>query len=281
METRLTGVSQEVIISDKRTFLIGERINPTGKKKMAAALASGDYELVRQEARDQVAAGADILDVNVGAGGVDEVAVLPRVVEVVQTEVDVPLCLDSGNPFALEATLKVYKGKPLVNSVKGEGPSLAKILPLVKEYGTAVIALPIDEGGIPKTADGRLKVADKIIGRAAQIGIPIEDIIVDCLALTMGADDQAGLVALETARRLKEQYGVNITAGASNISFGLPSREVLNQIFLGIAIAYGMNVPVVNVAKVRHTVMSADLIRGTDKYARRYIKYCREHADKF
>lgn len=283
METRLAGANRELVISDdKQTTIIGERINPTGKKKLAEALQKGEYdEIVRREAREQVAAGADMLDVNVGAGGVDEVAVLPEVVKIVMDEVDVPLCIDSGNPYAIEAALKVYKGKPLINSVRGEANSLQTILPLVKEYGAAVIALPLDEKGIPDNADGRIKLVDMIIERCLKTGILIEDIVIDCLAMSVGVDSKAGMVTLETIKRVKENYGVNMTLGASNISFSLPGREVVNDAFLSIAIAAGVTCPVVNVAKARKCIQATDLILGRDKFALRYIKYFRQNKEQF
>lgn len=283
METRLASATKELVISaDKPTTIIGERLNPTGKKKLAEALQKGEYHaIVRQEAREQVAAGADMLDVNVGAGGVDEVALLPEVVKIVMDEVDVPLCIDSGNPHAIEAALKVYKGKPLINSVRGEAHSLQTILPLVKEYGAAVIALPLDEKGIPNNADDRIKLVDRIIERCIKTGISIENIVIDCLALSVGVDSKAGLVTLETIRRVKENYGVNMTMGASNISFSLPGREAINDTFLGIAIAAGVTCPVVNVAKARKSTLASDLILGRDKFAVRYIRYYRQNKEKF
>ncbi len=281
METKLSSATKEVVISDKRTVLIGERINPTGKKKLAEALKLGDFDLVLQEARQQVEAGADILDLNVGAGGVDEVAVLPQIVKLVMQEVDVPLCFDSGDTKALEAALKVYKGKGLVNSVKGSDHSLEEVLPMVKEYGAAVIALPADERGIPQDADTRMQIIDKIINRSSKVGIPIEDIVVDCLVLSVGVNDKAGLAIFDTIRRVKEQYGVNITMGASNISFSVPGREAINGVFLGMAITAGVTCPVVDVAKVRKSIMAADLLLGRDRFARRYIQYFRDHQENF
>ncbi len=283
METRLASATRVLVIStDKQTTIIGERINPTGKKKLAEALQNGEYdEIVRREAREQVAAGADILDVNVGAGGVDEIALLPEVVKIVMDEVDVPLCIDSGNPHAIEAALKVYQGKPLINSVKGEEHSLQTVLPLVKEYGAAVIALPLDQNGIPNNADDRIKIVDMILERCVKTGIPIEDIVIDCLAMSVGVDYNAGLVTLETIKRVKENYGVNMTLGASNISFSLPGREAINDAFLSIAIAAGVTCPVVNVAKARKCILSSDLILGRDKFALRYIKYYRQNKEQF
>lgn len=283
METRLSSATKEVIISSgRRTVLIGERINPTGKKKFGEALQNGDFEeIIRREAREQVAAGADILDVNVGAGGVDEIALLPEATKIIMDEVDVPLCFDSGDPDAIEAALKVYKGKALINSVKGEEQSLQRVLSLAKEYGAAVIALPVDENGIPYNADTRLKIVDKIVNRAAQIGVPTEDIIVDGLILSVGVETTAGLITLETVKRVTETYGVNVTLGASNVSFSLPGRPVINEAFLAIAIAAGVNCPVVDVAKVRKTVMATDLILGRDKCAVSYIKYYRKNQELF
>lgn len=283
METRLAGATRQLVISaDKQTTLIGERLNPTGKKKLAEALQTGDYEeIVRREARGQVAAGADILDVNVGAGGVDEVALLPEVVKMVMDEVDVPLCIDSGNPYAVEAALKVYQGKPLINSVKGEEHSLQTVLPLVKEYGAAVIALPLDENGIPDNADARIRIVDRIVERCVMTGISIEDVVIDCLALSVGVDSNAGLVTLETIKRVKKVYGVNMTLGASNISFSLPGREVINNAFLVMAMAAGVTCPVVNVARVRKSILAGDLILGRDKYALRFIKYYRQNKEQF
>lgn len=283
METILSSVSKEVIISHERfTVLIGERINPTGKKKFAEALQSGDFEeIIRREAREQVAAGASILDVNVGVGGVDEVAVLPEVVKVVMDEVDVPLCLDSADPKALEAALKVYQGKALVNSVNGEEATMNNVLPLVKQYGAAVIALLKDKNGIPKDPESRLVIADRIVNRCAKEGIPLENIVFDCIALSVAVESKAALITIETIRQIKEKFGTNITLGASNVSFSLPGREIINESFLAIAIAAGLTCPVVNAAKVRKSIMAADLIMGRDKFARSYLKYYREHQDLF
>lgn len=277
METKVSSATKEVIIGANRTILIGERINPTGKKKLADALRQGDFDIVFQEAKQQVVAGADILDVNVGTGGVDEVAMLPEIVKFLMTEVDVPLCFDSGDANALEAALKVYKGKALVNSIKGTEHSLEQLIPLLKEYGAAVIALPADERGIPSDADTRLQIIDRIIERCTKQGIPLEDIIIDGLALSVGVDSKAGIVTLETIRRVKEKYGVNLTLGASNISFSLPGREVLNSAYLGMAIEAGVTCPVVDVAKVRHSIMATDLLLGLDRFSKRYLKYSREN----
>lgn len=282
MQTILKGTGKKVVIEDGRpTVLLGERINPTGKKRLAAALVAGDLQIVRQEALAQVEAGADILDVNVGAAGVDEVDLLPRAVKLVLETVETPIAIDSPNREALAAALAMHRqlnpeGKALINSVNGEEASLAKVLPLVAEYGTAVIGLCMDDKGIPDTPEGRLAVARRIVERAEKFGIGREDILIDCLALTVGADSKAAWTTLETIRRVKEELGVNLALGASNISFGLPERETINGVFLGMAIARGLNCPIVDVAKVRPYILSADLALGHDAYAMRYLKAYRQ-----
>jgi 5-methyltetrahydrofolate--homocysteine methyltransferase len=277
METRVSSPTKEIIIGDVQpTVLIGERINPAGKKKLTEALKAGNLEIVRREALAQAQAGADILDVSVGTFGVDEVILLPRAVQTVIDTVDIPLCLDSAVPEALEAALKVYKGKALINSVTGEEHSLAKILPLVKEYGAAVIGLVQDEKGIPKDSERRVAVAHKVVERAEAAGIAREDIIIDCLAFAVGADPSSGPAVLEAIRKIKAELGVNLTLGASNVSFGLPDRNLLNNAFVVMAIAAGVTCLIVDVAKVRPAVLAADLILGRDKRARRYIKAYRQ-----
>jgi 5-methyltetrahydrofolate--homocysteine methyltransferase len=284
METILKSARRTVISSpEKPTVLIGERINPAGKKRLAAALGEGNLEIVRMEAEAQVEAGADVLDVNVGAIGVDEVALLPKAVRLVMETVNVPVCIDSANAEALRAALAVHKelapeGKPLVNSVNGEEANLERVLPLVAEYKTAVIGLAMDDDGIPPTPEKRLAVAHKIVERAEALGIPREDVIIDCLALTVGADDwQAGRITLETIQMVREELGVNMTLGASNVSFGLPEREVVGGAFLAMAIQNGVNCPIVDAAKVRLAILAADLLLGRDEYAAiRYIKAYRK-----
>ncbi len=279
METKISRGNKEIVISgDACTSLIGERINPTGKKKLAAALADRNFEYIRDVAVSQVEAGADILDVNVVTPGVDEVAVLPEVVKVVMDTVDVPLCIDINDPKALKAALPIYDGKPIINSVTAEKASLEEILPLVKEYGTAVIALTIDDGGIPKEAGKRVEIAHRIVETAATLGIPKEDIIVDPLCISLGADTNAGLVTLEAIRKIKEELGINQTLGASNISFGLPGRISVNHAFLAIAIQAGITCPCVNAAHVRTAILAADLVLGRDRFAQRYIKDFRSKA---
>jgi 5-methyltetrahydrofolate--homocysteine methyltransferase len=277
MQTRVSSPTREVIIGDDQpTVLIGERINPAGKKKLAESLRAGDLEILRREALAQTQAGADIIDVNVGTFGVDEVALLPKAVQAVMETVDIPLCLDSANHDALEAALKVYKGKPLINSVTGEEHSLAKVLPLVKKYGAAVVGLVQDENGIPKDAEGRVRAARKIVERAEAAGIPREDVVIDCLAFAVGAEPTSGAAVIEAIRRIKAELGVNMTLGASNISFGLPDRELLNNAFVVMTATAGITCLIVDVAKVRPIVLAADLVLGKDKRARRYIEAYRQ-----
>ncbi|NLF01830.1 MAG: dihydropteroate synthase [Anaerolineales bacterium] len=284
METVLKSAKQTVVISPERpTVLIGERINPTGKKRLAAELVAGNLEVVRREALEQVDAGADVLDVNVGAAGVDELDLLPRAVRLVMETVDAPVCIDSANAKALRAALDVHKmlapeGKPLINSVNGEEDRLEAVLPLVAEYKTAVIGLTMDDAGIPTSSDKRLAIAHKIVERAAAFGIEPCDIVIDCLALTVGADAQAALATLDTIRRVRAELGVNMALGASNVSFGLPCREVINWAFLSMVIQSGVTCPIVDVAKVRPAVLATDLLLGRDEYAMRYISDHRKRA---
>ena len=282
METILKGTGRKVVIGDGRpTVVIGERINPTGKEKLAAALVAGDLEVVRREALAQVEAGADVLDVNVGAAGVDEADLLPKAVEMVMETVDVPVCIDTADGEVLAAALAMHKalnpdGKPLVNSVNGEEASLARVLPLVAEYGAAVIGLCMDDDGIPETPERRLEVAKTIVERAKGHGISQDDILIDGLALAVGTDPKAGWTTLEAIRMVKEELGVNTALGASNVSFGLPDRETLNGAFVAMAILRGLNVAIVDAARVRHYILAADLALGRDEYAVRYIRAFRK-----
>jgi 5-methyltetrahydrofolate--homocysteine methyltransferase len=277
METWVSSTAQKVIISyAKPTVLIGERINPTGKKKLTAALLTGDLDLVRQMAISQAKAGADILDVNVGASGVDEVELLPKAVQAVTEIADVPLCIDSDNAEALAAALRVYQGKPIINSVNGQQGRLDAVLPLVKDYGAAVIGLTMDDDGIPQDADRRVAIAARIMERATKMGIPSEDIIIDCLALTVGADASAATVTLDAVQRVHDEFGVNQTLGASNVSYGLPDRDVINWAFLSLVIRAGVTCPMVHVSKVRAAILATDLLLGRDAYAMRYIRAYRQ-----
>jgi len=269
----VSSATREVIIADDQpTVLIGERINPTGKKKLSQALKTGNLDIVRSEAIAQAQAGADIIDVNVSTFGVDDVSLLPQAVQVVMDTVEVPLCLDSPNPEALAAALRVYKGKPLINSVSGEEHSLAKVLPLVKEYGAAVVGLVQDDEGIPKNSERRVAIARKIVERVEAAGIPREDIVIDCLTFAIGAEAGSGVAVIEAIRQIKNELGVNMTLGASNVSFGLPDRDLLNNSFISMVIMAGVTSLIVDVAKVRPTVLATDLVLGRDKFARRYIE---------
>ena len=277
METKVASPSREVIIGDNQpTVLIGERINPTGKEKLTEALKAGDMEIVRKEALAQVQAGADILDVNVGAFGVNEVSLLPKAVKAVMETVDVPLCIDSSNHDAMEAALKVYEGKPLVNSVTCEEHSLKRILPLVKEHGAAVIGMVQDEDGIPKDAERRIRIAHKIVEKAEAAGISHEDLVIDCMAFAVGAEPSSGVAVMEAIRRIKAELGVNMTMGGSNVSYGLPDRRLINNAFVAMAIAAGVTCPIVDVARVRPIVLAADLVLGRDRRGRRYIEAYRQ-----
>lgn len=267
---------------EKPTVVIGERINPTGRKKVLAALQEGNFDIVRQDALSQVAAGAAILDVNAGVPSADEPALLREVMRSVTEVTDVPLCIDTADPEALSAALSEYEGKALVNSVNGEERSLQAILPLVKEHKAAVIALCMDDDGIPETPQQRLGVASNIIERAGQLSIPPEDIVIDPLALTMGADSNAGRVALETIRLVVEEFGVNVTMGASNISFGLPDRKYINASFIAMAIHAGLTCPITNplVMEVNAAILAADLAMGHDDYGTNWIKAYRARQKK-
>ena len=274
-----------VVRSDKKVVtidiegplvIIGEKINPTGRKKMAEALQTGNLDYVRNLAVEQVKTGADVLDINVGVAGMDDVAMMPEIVKLVTGCVDVPLCLDSPNPKALAAGLAIAPGKPLVNSVSGEESRLKDILPLVKDRGCAVIGLVMDDDGIPATPEGRLKIAEKIIERAVQLGIPAEDVVIDPLVMTVGSDSLAGKVTLRTVELVREKLGANINLGASNVSFGLPDRPTVNMAFLAMAMGAGATCAITDPMKLTSFIRAADLLLGRDEYGMRYIRYYRQ-----
>lgn len=276
MQTILKSADREVVIGEGRPFvMIGEKINPTGRKKLAAALAEGNLDYVRQLAESQAAWGADVLDINVGVPGLDEVAVVGQVVELVAAATGLPLCLDSADVAVLAAGLAAASGKPLVNSVSGEEKKLESVLPLVKERGAAVIGLTMDDTGIPATPEERVAVAEKILERAARMGIPAEDVIIDPLVLTVGSDSKAALVTLQTIEILRKNLGVNVNVGASNVSFGLPDRPTANQTFLALCIQAGATCAITDPLKFGQTARAADLLLGRDDHAMRYIKYFR------
>lgn len=275
LTTTISSKTQTIDISRNfPTVIIGERINPTGRKKLQAALEQKNFDIVRQDAVEQVAAGAAVLDVNAGIPDGDELVLLKEAVLGVMEVTDVPLCIDTADPEALSAALSIYEGKALVNSVNGEERSLDEMLPLVKDYGAAVIGLCMDDAGIPDTPDKRLAVAAKIIERAGKLGIGPEDIVIDPLVLTMGADHNAGRVTLETTERIVREFGVNITMGASNVSFGLPDRMYINAAFIAMAIHAGLTCPITNplVAELTTAVLAADMAMGRDEWGTRWIE---------
>jgi len=276
MHTTLKSNTKTVTIGhDKPFVIIGEKINPTGIKKLGQALVDQNFEYVQHLAKRQVAWGADVLDVNVGHPQIDEAAIMPKVVEAILAVVDVPLCIDSNEPKILEAGLKVTPGKPLVNSVNGEDKQLATVLPIVKDRGAAVIGMAIGNDGIPPTAEGRLAAAGKIIERAAKMGIPAEDIIIDPLVMTVGHNSQAGLVTLKAIELIVKEYGVNISLGASNVSFGLPDRHAVNSAFLALAIQAGVTTSITDPIKLGNSIKAIDLLLGKDANSMRYLKYFR------
>jgi 5-methyltetrahydrofolate--homocysteine methyltransferase len=273
MKTTLRGTSREVVIdTNGPVIIIGECINPTRRKKLVTTLQEGIFDYVIELAESQIKAYADVLDVNVGFPGVDDVKLLPATVLAIKAKFDIPLCLDSPNPRAIEAALKVAGGKCLINSVNGEEKSLNALLPIAKEYGAAIIALAMDDEGITHDPEKRLKVAGKILERALKIGIKEEDVVVDPLAMAVSADPRACIVTLETIKLVHQKLGLNITQGASNISFGLPDRDVLNAVHMTLSILYGLTCPIANPEKIAATVRAADLILGRDDYAMRYVE---------
>ena len=274
-ETVISSASREVVIGFDRPFvIIGERINPTGRKLLAAEMAAGDFSRVEADARAQVAAGAHMLDVNAGIPLADEPAILARAIQLVQSITDVPLSIDSSIVAALAAGLAVYQGKPLVNSVTGEEERLESVLPLVKKYGAAVVAISNDETGISEDPDVRFEVARRIVHRAMDHGIPACDVVVDPLVMPIGAINQAGVQVMHLVRRLKEELKVNTTCGASNVSFGLPNRDGINGAFLTMAIAAGLTSAITNPlhGDVIRSCMAADVMMGHDPDCASWIR---------
>jgi 5-methyltetrahydrofolate--homocysteine methyltransferase len=277
METRLKGSEAEVIIGpDRPTVIIGERINPSGRKRLEDALKREDLSLVREEAIAQVREGADVIDVNVGAPGVDEKRLLPLAVQEVAAAVPVPICIDTSDPEALAAALEVCPGKPLVNSVNCEERSLREILPLARERGAAIIGLAIGEQGVPTRLEDRVDLARLVLRECISARIPREDVILDPLALAVAADHSAGLTVLRAIARIAQIEGVNMTLGASNVSYGLPDREVMNQVFVAMAINAGVTCPIMDPIEGKRAVLIADLILGRDEFAKRYLTFIRQ-----
>ena len=266
------------ICRDNGMVIIGERINPTGRNVLQAELKAGKFDMVRKDALSQLRAGAGILDINSGLPRADEPALLVQMIKEVQEAADdPPICIDTPNVKALEAALSYYckdGAKPLVNSVTAETERLKKVLPLIKEYGAAVIGLCSGDEGIPQTTEDRLKYTDIILEEAAKLGIPAEDIVIDCLVLTLGAKWEAGKIALDAITKIVDKYGVNITMGASNISFGLPDRENLTSFFMAMAALAGLSCPICNPLKTQEIIalQAADLVMARDPNGMKWIK---------
>lgn len=279
METTLRSPERSVVIGPGRPFvIIGERINPTGRPELADELRRGDFDTVRSDAVAQVQAGARMLDLNVGAAGVDEVRVLPSVVAAVQEVVDVPLCIDSALPAALEAALSACDGKPLVNSVTAEEESLDRILPLIRDRDAAVVGLAHGAEGITADPRDRLAAARRIVDRAVQLGVAPEDVVIDPLVMSVGVDSQAGAVALETMRLVREQLGVNMICGISNLSHGLPDRDELAAAFLAMAMGAGLTCAIANPlsSPLLRMMRAAEVSLGLDRFAKEWIRLHRE-----
>ncbi len=287
-DTVISSATKEVTIGFDRPFvMIGERINPTGRKKLAAELEAGDFSTVERDALEQVACGAMVLDVNAGVvynsnpnPNETEPPLMRSMIELVQELVDVPLCIDSSVPGALEAGLETAKGRPLLNSVTGEEERLESILPLVKKYDVPVVAISNDDTGISEDPDVRFAVAKKIVERAADHGIPASDVVVDPLVMPIGAINQAGRQVMHIVRRLREELKVNSTCGASNVSFGLPNRPGINSAFLTMAMGAGMTSAITNPIEpeLMSAIMGADVMMGHDPDCRRWIQKFRAPA---
>ncbi len=279
METKLSNKENTIIVSPNHPFvMIGERINPTRRKKLAATMASGDFSVVQEDALLQVKAGAQVLDINAGIPGGDEPALLRGATLAVMEVVDVPLCFDSANPNALAAALEVYKGKALINSTTAEEKMMDMVFPIAKQYGAAVIGVITDDKGVPASPADRLRVAEKLIKRASDYGIPAEDIIIDPLALTVSADHTAGRVTLDSIRFIQQELGVNMNLGASNVSFGLPDRKIVNVAYLALAIANGLTTAITDptVPEIQTSLLACDLLMGRDEFSMSWIKAFRK-----
>lgn len=281
MQTILESKTSAVIIGPDQPFVvIGERINPTGRKRLAAEMAAGDFSRVERDALAQVAAGAQMLDINAGIPTADEAAIMAQAIRLVQSIVNVPLAIDSSMVSALESGLNAYVGKALVNSVTGEEERLESVLPLIKKHGAAVIAISNDESGISEDPDVRFAVAKKIVQRAQDHGIDPANVLVDPLVMPVGAMRYAGRQVLHVIRRVHDELGVNTCCGASNVSFGLPNREGLNTTFLSMVIAAGMTAAITNPLRpeVRQTILAADALMGNDEYCMNWIQAFRSAA---
>lgn len=271
--TSFTSSGRTVILNGKNTAVIGERINPTGKKKLKEALRTENYDYILNEAISQSEAGAQILDVNAGLPEIDEPAVLEKLVTEIQAVSRLPLQIDSSDPEAVERAVRVYAGKPIINSVNGKEESLRDILPIVKKYGTAVVALTLDENGIPDRAEDRLRIAEKIVKRAESMGIPREDVLVDCLVMTASANQKIVMETVKAVRLVKEKLGVKTVLGVSNVSFGLPDRETVNSVYLAAALGAGLDMPILNPLsrKYMDVISAYRVLSGEDDGAKNYI----------
>ena len=274
MHTVLSSASKEITMGNDLPFvIIGERINPTGRKIFQEKLRAGDLSTLEIDVADQVAGGADMLDVNMGVPLTDEPALLAQAIQLVQSLTDLPICIDSSVVEALEAGLAVYQGKALINSMTGEDDRMDAILPLVKKYDAAIIALPNDETGIPMTAPERMLIVDKIVSAVEKAGISLENLLIDPLAMTVGADPEAVKNTLETIYQIKEKYDLNMSIGGSNVSFGLPNRHALNAAFIPMAIAAGLTSAIMDARTpaVVESVRASDLLIGNDAWGGNWI----------
>ena len=274
MHSILRSATKEVVIGHDVPFvIIGERINPTGRKKFQEQLRAGDLSQIEIDVQQQVEGGADVLDVNMGVPLTDEPDLLSRAIKLVQTKTDLPICIDSSVIEALDAGLKAYEGKALVNSMTGEDDRMELILPLVKEHKAVIMALSNDETGIPATAQERLVITEKIVRTVEKYGIPLEDLVIDPLAMTVGADPEAVKITLETIHLIKEKFGLNMSMGASNVSFGLPNRHAVNASFLPMAMAAGLTSAIMDARtkEIGTSVRAADLLLGNDPWGGNWI----------
>lgn len=274
MHTVLRSATKTVTVGHDQPFcIIGERINPTGRKKFQEQLRANDFSQIVLDVEQQVRGGADVLDVNMGVPLTDEPALLSRAITMIQGITDLPICIDSSIIEALQAGLEAYEGKALVNSVTGEDDRMDLILPLIKKHGAAIIALPNDETGIPATSAERLVITEKIVRTVEKYGIPLEDLLIDPLAMTVGADPEAVKITLETIYLIREKWGLNMTLGASNISFGLPYRHALNAAFLPAAMSHGLTSAVMDARTplIVEAVRAADLLLGLDPWGGSWI----------
>ena len=277
MITELKSPQKTAKIGEAGFIVIGERINPTRRKKLAEALVKGDMEQVKADAVEQVQAGAHVLDVNVGAGGIDEAATMDMAVRAVMSVADVPLCIDSAKPDALEAGLRACAGRALVNSVNADPEKLKTILPLVKKYNAAVIGLAYDDKGISDNPEVRLAAVKTIVDAAAEFGIAREDIVIDCLAFSLGTNHRSAAICLETMREVKARFDLNMVLGVSNVSFGVPNRSDVNTVFLSQCIANGLTCGIINPLDMNmmKAFLATELVLGRDKHSRNWNKFYR------